>query len=266
MSLCLTLGPPKFRKERLIMKKVIATLLTLSVVLALASCGEDPVDNTSSGGTSSVTSIAQVSSQTPSIPSVEVSIPSIEIPVEPEAPVNLALDGTPFDCGAAVYGETNTSDLINDGVENTGWQPANWAEDDYVGITLAETAEVGSLIIEWESSTYVDTFENGGYELYYLTPGTEDEWVKIENCEVGRDEGVDGDNFIADTVVLEEAVSVDAIKIVLKAGGITDHKYAPKVWELEIYAPEAEEEGETTESTESAEAESTETESTEAAE
>ncbi len=220
------------------MKKVLASLLALSAVLALASCGEEATGTSSATSTPTLNSI--VSTPVSSIP--EVSIPSIVVPEVPEAPTNLALDGATFDCGVAVYGETNTSNLIIDGLNNTGYQPAKWNEGDYCGVTLTEAADIGSLVLQWESSAYTDTFEKGGYEIYYLTPETEDEWVEIEDCEVARVEGGEGTNLVTDTVVLAETVNAQGIKIVFKAGEITDHKYAPKLWELEIYAPEETEE------------------------
>lgn len=145
---------------------------------------------------------------------------------------NVGLDGTGIDCGVSVYGGTNNSAALIDGIRDSiGYQPANWNEGDWCGVELDKAYDVSMLVLYWETATYVSSYADGGYEVYFKSG---DNWVKMDdaNATTARD-SYTGD-IVADTIELKTPVNAEGVKIVFKSGKITNHKYAPKLYELEI--------------------------------
>jgi len=217
------------------MKKALALALTASLVLALASCGES-TDNTSSAPASS--SAPVVSATTAPVSSVISIIPMTPAPTE--APVengNVALDGTAEDNGIEVYDGANTADLVNDGnTAGPGWQPSSFNAGDYVTITLAEAASIDTVVVYGEAAT-MSSIIDGGYQLLVRKAGEED-WSDVSQYSA---ESETADPTRVDTITLDEAVEIDALRLVL-TGGVDTGKYAPAIYEIEIYAAEVEEE------------------------
>ena len=223
------------------MKKILATLMVASMLLALASCGDEGDTATSSAAPATT---APVISATPApTPADVISIEPVATPTpEPAGPANIALAGTATDCGVDAYDGVQTSDRLIDGdtMAANGWQPQTWNEGDWAAITFEEAADV-DLIVIYAESGYFGAYEDGGYALYYQEEGS-DKWNELKDISVERvvDEASDP-KCLTDTVTLDEKVNMAAIKIELLGGGIDDHKYAPKIAEIEVYAAAAEE-------------------------
>ncbi len=155
---------------------------------------------------------------------------SITCGLKPTA--NLALSATAFDNGCAIYEGTKVAANINDGdLVSGGWQPASWTEGDYVGLTFAQTEEVYQMTLYWETAGYISSYNDGGYEVWVNQGGT---WTKTDALTSNRLPYGTADG-VADAVIFNNPVEMDGIRIVLKNGTITDHKYAPKLYEMTVY-------------------------------
>lgn len=257
------------------MKKLIAITSALAMMLVLASCGGDTTDASS-----------EATSTTPSTtPSTTISIPT---PSEPPAPVesnNLALrEGatwidmntgkTAGDEGYLGYydGVKDLSYAFDANVAD-GWQvaasyeekpyvegdeiPEGWYQSDatiykmqsfedgalWMGVSFEEAVTVDSLVIKFEHNAGVYSVEEGGYRIETTVDG--ETWATLEGATIERVDDTAA-NLITDTVSIE-ATEIKGVRVVIIKGTT---KYAPKVCEFEIYAPE---EAEGTESTEEAE-------------
>lgn len=188
----------------------------------------------------------------------------------------------------AYYGGTHTLELAFDGSATTGWQveaPAEnlgkfvaegeeppvdeeylteipegayLAEGDgnvykqqvyedgalWIGVTFEEAVTVDMLVFLFEHNAGVYAIEDGGYRIEYTTDG--ETWAALEGATVERVDDATA-NEITDTVTLE-ATELMGVRIVIMKGTT---KYAPKVYEIEIYAPEEAEGTESVEETES---------------
>lgn len=159
---------------------------------------------------------------------------TLSYPLTPITGTNVALTATAFDCGINVYGGTAVSTSINDANKTSGgYQPATWNEGDYVGLYLDDTYDVTTLYLYWETAAYVSSFADGGYEVWLRTPGTDD-WTQLTDVTSAR-ENYDG-AIVMDTITLNAPVSADGVRVVYKNGKIADHKYAPKLYELQVMA------------------------------
>ncbi len=189
------------------MKKLIATLLSLSVVLTLASCGGD-TDATSSAATSS----APVSSAAPSTPEAPTPSP-VESKVEVSDP-NKALSGTAFTSGN--NDNSGGDQALNDGNMTTRWQGATTApesEDNpsWFGIKWDSEQTFDKIVLTWEAAHpeedgfYVETSEDG------------ENWTKVEFSSErtgnANDEGVLEPDLQKDTVILDEALTTKFVRI-----------------------------------------------------
>lgn len=261
------------------MKKTLAILAALTMLMAMASCGGDP-DTTSSAGTSSTTSVssAPVSTETSS---QVISIESVEIPEEVDN--NLAhLEGATYvDMNTGKTAEDEdyiayyqnadaavTLESAFDGNNTTGWQTTenfgdavteedvNASEDPslywqsaldttqwflkptyedgtmWLGVTFEEAVTANLIVIDWENGSAAHTVEEGGYYLQYTEDGTE--WKNLEVTVTRDTETLEGHYY--DNAEFEAVEATGFRCVILK----TTSKYAPKVWEMEIYAPEEE--------------------------
>lgn len=147
--------------------------------------------------------------------------------------VNIASEGTAIACDSTLYNDTATADTVIDGNTTAGgYQTSSYVSGQWVGVEFDRERSVSKLTLFWESADYVDTYENGGYEIYFCQG---EEWVALANASVTRESVSDmGSCTIVDTVVFN-GVSSDAVKVEFLDGNITNHKYAPKLIELEIY-------------------------------
>ncbi len=145
---------------------------------------------------------------------------------------NVALDGTGIQCDSATYGGTLNAINLNDAATTSGgYQPATWKEGDWCGIELAEAASVNCVALYWETGTYISMYQEKGYNVYFKVDGR---WVKQSLTDVVRTSHT-GD-IVVDILTLNPAVSIEGVKVEFLSGNITDHKYAPKLYELEVYS------------------------------
>ena len=251
------------------MKKLIALISALSLVLVLASCGDEKPAETSPAAPTP----APASSVEPTV------VPTIEPTPTPE-PVednNLAHaeDATCIDMNTgkadgdegylAYYNATDTVDIAFDANVSTGWQlaenleqgEAEQAESDpdhyyvaadnlcykktafedgtlWLGVTFAEAKTINNVKLFWESGSAAKKAEDDGYYLQFTADG--EKWEKLD-ATVTRDE----ETRVAENIYVDDAVfdakEVKGVRVVVLEGTT---KYAPKVWEMEIYAPEEE--------------------------
>lgn len=271
------------------MKKILAVLAALSMLMAMASCGgdKDTTSSTNTSSTNSVSSTASVSSSDAS--SQVVSVESIVIPdvvdtnlahAEGATYVDMNTGKTAEDEGyIAYYNATVTLEHAFDGNNTTGWQTVenyggdeaavteeevNASEDPslywhstldtnkwflkptyedetmWLGVTFEEAVAANLIKIDWESGSVPPTVEEGGYYFQYTEDGTE--WKDLEVTVTRDTETLE--NHAYDTAEFETVEAKGFRCVVLKAST----KFAPKVWEMEIYAPEeAADEGTTAE-------------------
>ncbi len=248
------------------MKKFLAISLTLSMLFAIASCGGE--DATSSTATSSTAPVSTAPAPTP-VPTPTSS----QAPAEPERD-NLALTGTPFDDGSDEYYQDGaTPDSIIDGSTTVGWQyktdnagdenqvdadtPNAYTNDDgatyyvamtfedgiYVGLTWEEAVTANEFQFFWEFGSRPVASEEG-YVIEVTTDG--ENWEELEDAEITYIE-VETPNLPEADVVTFEAMEIKGVRAVVYRSST---KYSPKLWELEVYGPEAEAETESVEAAE----------------
>ena len=254
------------------MKKVMAALCAVSVLIAFASCEGDPAGASSSSGTSSSGGTSSGSGM------VSIFIPPVE-----DEPENIALgDNVTYidmntgktaedeDYLAYYPGDTgdHTPDLSFNGSISDGWQlksdevrdenytdgddiPDGWYVatgdgglykqltyndgDVWVGLVFDEAVTVETILLKWESGSVPYSFGEGGYRIEYTTDG--ETWQDLEGAEVTRDDGTVYASTYCDTVTVEPTEITGLRVVVVKC----TTKYSPKLWEFEVYAAEEEE-------------------------
>lgn len=149
-----------------------------------------------------------------------------------EGGYNVAPNGTAFAGDAETYSAENTAASVIDGSRDTvGYQPKTWTEGDYVGVELKKAYEVNNVVVYWESAAYVSEFNDNGYEIWFKIGN---EWKKMSASDVTVTRAVYSGEIISDNIAVEPAMSIEGVKIVYRNGTITEHKYSPKMYELEI--------------------------------
>ncbi len=157
----------------------------------------------------------------------------MDLNIEFEDGENVAYKATPFACDAPVYQGDRPHDetCINDGDMATGYQPSAFNDGDYVGLEFDKAYDVKLINIYWETAAYISSFADGGFEIWVKVDG---EWVQKTDITVPR-ESYTGD-IVCDVVTLDPAEAIEGVQVVIKNGTITDHKFAPKLYELEVFA------------------------------
>lgn len=223
------------------MKKIIAMALTLSLVMALASCGGDTADASSEGASSQTTSIPVINSST---------IPSIEVSSEPPAPVkvDLALEATAFcdENDNHVDGYEYAETCVNDGDITTAWQKnggvnagegGTWDKDTlygedneiFVGLEWTEEQFIDTVVIYNDAGNAMETYENGGYKLEYFDG---ENYVEVANLTDNR-----VTSSLMEITLNFDAVSTTKIKLTLYKG-IASGKHSPKIYTMCVYEAE----------------------------
>lgn len=218
------------------MKKLLAMLTALTMVLAMASCGGDE------GGTSSEVSSAPASSQpTSSVITPPVSVPPVSVPPTVEV-ANLALDGTPFDHNEGLkngdegwydYYEraTATESLAGnafDGSTATGWQPVGTDGDDETPVTNDAEREEGFYTIYKDAEgTEVEEGTEGATATTYFNAleGTElpENWYWTGDDHIAiREQATYEDGKVYAGVTFEEAVKADCVVLMWEAGSVAE--------------------------------------------
>ena len=147
---------------------------------------------------------------------------------------NVALEGKGIACDSELYDATHTADTLLDGSRTDGgYQPKNWNEGDWCGIELKNAEDVAMVVLYWETETYISSYQDKGFEVYFKVGNN---WTKMDkaNAKVSR-ASYDGD-IVADTIELAKPVNCTGVKVEFLNGTISDHKYAPKLYEMEIMA------------------------------
>lgn len=246
------------------MKKFLAISLAISMLFAVASCGDkDATSSTASTASTAPTSTAPAPSIAPT-PSTADPVPTRE---------NFALTATTFDDGSdEYYNADSVSDAIIDGNLAVGWQyktgntekdetltsdtPNVYANNDgdlYLAMTFEDGIYVG---LTWEEAVTVNEFQflwefdsrpvasDEGYIIEISKDG--EKWEELEDAEITyvTEKPAVGDE--ADVVTFE-AMEIKGVRAVVYKSST---KYSPKLWELEVYGPEAEAETESVEAAE----------------
>jgi len=149
---------------------------------------------------------------------------------------NLALSGTAFACSAETYSSETVAANLNDGERTMGgYQPKNWNEGDWCGIALTKASVVGEINLFWETAQYVSPYEDGGFSIEFEVDGS---WVAMKSSDATVTRKAYSGDIIVDTVTLSVPVTCTGVKVIFLSGTITDHKYAPKLYEMEIIETE----------------------------
>ena len=261
------------------MKKSIAVLAALTLLLSLSSCGGE------TGNTSSAASKAPASSAAPvSAESREaVSVPTVSIDTRSLAeknPLNLSFRGTAISDGDhetySIDFDTVTARL-NDGDHNTRWQsvadtevneagetvdiPEDEEHTSWFGILWEEEKTFDTIVCDWENAHPLED----GFSVEISQDGETWEKVAFTSVRTGTyndgAETLDSDHQI-DTITLKEAATAKAVRVfcfthyVVPEGheNAGNTKSPTSCYEIEIsYSVDvAAAEAEATESTESA--------------
>ena len=165
---------------------------------------------------------------------VTLSAGVYDIDIDMVEGANIAYGGTTFACDSPVYqGDfPHAHNCINDGDMATGYQPNSYASGDYVGVEFDE-CNVSLINIYWETATYISSFDKNGFEIWFKVDG---EWVQKTAADVTVTRDTYTGDIVCDVVSVNPAEAIEGVKIVILDGDITDHKFAPKLYELEVYA------------------------------
>lgn len=211
------------------MKKLVAMVMTLSLVLALTAC-DGGKDGTSSNVSSTAPVSSSVSSEKPVSSEPEISVPTVS--VEPDQtlaekfPLNLAFQGTAIvDSDTTDYaGFTGGPTALNDGDMSTRWQSgAKKNENDEA---LLESEEAPSWFgIQWEEAKTFDTIVCTWEAAHPLADGFRVEisedgetWTAVEFASDRTGtyndglETLDTDKQV-DTITLTEAATTKAVRV-----------------------------------------------------
>lgn len=156
----------------------------------------------------------------------------MEFKPEQKAAENVALGGTTFDCGVTTY-ETNVAANIIDGdLAAGGYQPEKYNKGDYVGVEFTK-ATVTSINLYWETAAYISAFDKNGFEIEFKVNGqwkkqTVNELTVVRNAYTG--------DIVCDTITVKAPTEIEGVKVIFLDGEITNHKFAPKLYELEVFA------------------------------
>ncbi|MBQ9431827.1 MAG: hypothetical protein IJU44_09780 [Kiritimatiellae bacterium] len=145
---------------------------------------------------------------------------------------NYAPRGKPIQCDVKVYGGRHDCTTLNDGNRTKdGYQPDRWHAGDWCGIALDETAPIHSAVIYWETPEFISTYQDGGYNVFLKV---KDEWRDVAALGVAdvRRETYSG-TVVADTLSFKTPIDAGGVKVVFKEGK-SSHRYAPKVYEIEL--------------------------------
>ncbi len=153
------------------------------------------------------------------------------IPESGEA--NLALKATAIDSSTAggnysYYGDFKASNL-NDGDSSTGWQYGNdrcnngALTDCWAGLDFGTVTKFNKVIIDWESGTKCT---ESGFEIQYSNDGKA--WTAVKNPVLSYGN--------TSTVTFDE---VTARYVRVNMTQCSSSKYAPKVYEIQVYGPKA---------------------------
>lgn len=218
------------------MKKLLATLTALTMLLAMASCGGDG-DNTSSE-----TSSAPASSQpTSSAVTPPVSVPPVSVPEEVVVE-NLALDGTPFDHNEGLkngdegwydyYERATATDSLAgnafDGSTATGWQPMGTDGDEETLVTNEADREEGFYTVykNAEGEEVAEGTEGATATTYFNaledTELPENWYWTGDDHKAIREQATYEDGKVYAGVTFEEAVKADCIVLLWEAGSVAE--------------------------------------------
>ena len=161
---------------------------------------------------------------------------AITTPPRPVGYENIAPYADAEDCGAEPYDASHTSATVNDGDYTTGgYQPKSWNEGDWFALIFDGTYDVDQLVLFWETQDYMSSYDDHGFEIYFLVDG---EWKVATGATAEREIRSSGEAKAVDTVSVT-AEAVDGVKIEFLNGTVSDHKYAPKLYEIEVYGIQA---------------------------
>lgn len=224
------------------MKKIIASVLSLSIALALASCG--------GGETAESSDVSSTVSIPPIVSSNSTGVSSEDIPSDPPAPVfvDLALTATAFcDENENHFDQYEyAASCINDGDINTAWQKhgdtnsgegSTWDKDTlygedndiFVGLEWTEEQYIDTIVIYNDPGNSMETPENGGYKFEYFDG---ENFVEVTNLTDTRVTSV-----YTEITLDFDAVSTTKIRLTLYKG-ISGGKHSPKIYTMCVYEAE----------------------------
>lgn len=158
---------------------------------------------------------------------------SMEYKPNQQEAANVALDGTTFDCGVEVYGGTNVAANVIDGdLTAGGYQPNAYKNGDYVGVEFDKTGFT-KINLYWETAAYISEFAKGGYDVEFKING---QWKKQSASDIEVVRGTYTGDIVCDAITAKTDVEIEGVKITFRDGEITDHKFAPKLYELEVWS------------------------------
>ena len=210
------------------MKKLFASVLAASLLLALVSCGEETPAKTSSAAPTTAPTAAPASSQT------EVSVPTVSVDdrsLAEQFPLNLSFQGTAISDGehATYAAQFNTVTAnLNDGDLETRWQssadtmvdeegneidiPEDEEHTSWFGILWDEEKTFDTIVCTWEAAHPLED----GFYVEISQDGEKWEKVKFTSVRTGTyndgAETLDPDHQV-DTITLKQPATAKAVRI-----------------------------------------------------
>lgn len=239
------------------MKKILATVLSLSFILALASCG-DTAGTSSVASTASVASssaVSTVSAPVSSVASSEASsstesVASTESTVEVEPGGNIAIAGTAIADGVHedyVVTPGVSIEALNDGDHSSRWQASKKdpeTEDNvsWFGIKWNEEQTFDTIVCDWESAHPLED----GFRVEISDDG--ENWKKVDFSSkrtgtMNETAGVLESDHQIDTITLDKAATTKYVRLVCFTHYVVESglenagnaKSPTSCYEIEIY-------------------------------
>ncbi len=170
------------------------------------------------------------------VPTEAPTVVPTEVPTEapteaPEVGENLALNGTIIvDSVNQEWGGDAAN--ANDGNSTTRWQSnakGDAGEDAWIGVKLAEAANIGTIVIDWEAAHPA----KDGFKVQISADG--ETWTDVAFTSVRT--GEDADDHQVDTITLTEAANTQYVRVLCQTayvGGKGAMQY-PSAYEFEVY-------------------------------
>lgn len=147
-------------------------------------------------------------------------------------PENIAASATVTACDSPLYNDSFQPTTVIDGDRSgNAYQTADFHEGDWIALRLNEVQFIERIVLYWESEEYIDTYDHEGYHVYFLQDG---QWLRATGLYVTRQNLSGEDARTTDTIAVNG--SIEGVKIEFRDGNV-DHKYAPKLYEVEVYSP-----------------------------
>ena len=144
---------------------------------------------------------------------------------------NYAWRGVAKCCDAKPYGNSDVRSITDGHRRSGGYQTERFNAGDWCAVELDRPVKSHSVVLYWETATFVSEYRDGGYALEFMSGG---KWKDAKAAGVtGVERRPYSGDIVVDTVSLAKPVPIEGVKVVFLDGKCS-HQYAPKLYELEV--------------------------------